>query len=319
LLLLYFLNEQIKNGKSKMQNIKKTENIRRRRIILILLLISLLPLSILGIGSWITFEGIIKNKSLDLERNFTEYHSYKINNYFEERLKLLEFILEDHSFDDLIDHNRLSNIFNSLNKSYPNSFVDLGIVNREGEHLAYIGPYSLFDKNYKNATWFNKVMESGSYISDVFLGFRQIPHCIIAMKGKNNSETLILRATINSEHFDSIVAATYLGASGEAFIINTYGIFQTNSATKKITAQSQITIPARFKGVKDKQVEVNGILKIRTISWLNNYQWLLIAQENKSEILMPIRKVLFNGMFFFIVSIFLVILATNLATRYLTR
>jgi two-component system NtrC family sensor kinase len=131
--------------------------------------------------------------------------------------------------------------------------------------------------------------------------------------------TLILRATINSQHFDSIVATTYLGTSGEAFIINTNGIYQTNSRIKKIIEKSNITIPSKFKGVKHEQVIVNGNNKVRTTSWINNDKWLLVTQQDKNEILVPVRKAMFKGLIVLCVSIFLLIVATSFATHYLTR
>lgn len=302
-----------------MQDNKSTKNILRWRIIIALLLVSILPLSLLGFGSWFVFERIIKDKSLDLQRNITENHARFINNYFDERLDLMQFILENYSHNELIGHDNLLNIFNSLNKSHSNSFVDLGVISNEGEHLSYIGPYSLLDKNYKNADWFQDVLKRGSYISDVFLGYRQVPHCIIAVKGNKNSKTLILRATINSEQFDSIVASDYLGTTGEAFIINPEGVYQTNSRSGKLMERSSIRIPPKLVGVENEEIDNDGIRQIRTITRLNHEQWLLLVQQNKNEILAPLRMAMLNGSLVIGIAMILVIVATVLATRHLTK
>ena len=67
-----------------------------------------------------------------------------------------------------------------MNQEYGN-LTDLGLIDQEGRHLAYVGPYDLMDKNYSEAIWFKKVMEQGIYISDMFTGFRKVPHFIIAI------------------------------------------------------------------------------------------------------------------------------------------
>ena len=59
--------------------------------------------------------------------------------------------------------------------------TDLGVIDSDGRHLAYIGPYDLMSKNYSEALWFREVMQKGIYISDMFMGFRQEPHFVIAV------------------------------------------------------------------------------------------------------------------------------------------
>ncbi len=74
----------------------------------------------------------------------------------------------------LTQQGALKRVFRSLQDVVP-CFVDLGIINGQGRHLAYEGPYQLLSKNYKDAKWFKAVMEHGFYISDVFSGFRKVP------------------------------------------------------------------------------------------------------------------------------------------------
>jgi hypothetical protein len=52
-----------------------------------------------------------------------------------------------------------------------------------GDHLAYVGlHYDVLKKvNYRNAKWFDAFLSSGLYVSDVFLGFRKVPHFVIAV------------------------------------------------------------------------------------------------------------------------------------------
>ena len=72
-------------------------------------------------------------------------------------------------------------------------------------------------------------MEEGYFISDVFLGFRQVPHFIIAVKQGRREQAWILRATVNAARFGSMVENVRLGPTGEAFIVSKEGFYQTRS------------------------------------------------------------------------------------------
>ncbi len=51
--------------------------------------------------------------------------------------------------------------------------------------LLIIGPYQLSGKVYDQAPWFKAVVKNGFYISNVFLGYRQVPHFVIAVAKMN--------------------------------------------------------------------------------------------------------------------------------------
>ncbi len=86
-------------------------------------------------------------------------------------------------------------------------FTDLGIIDHDGRRLAYTGPYDLISKNYKNAVWFKAIMKRDVYISNVFSGFRNVPHFIFAVKQDYNGKKNIPRATVNAAFFGERVMA----------------------------------------------------------------------------------------------------------------
>lgn len=69
--------------------------------------------------------------------------------------------------------------------------------------------------------------DKGSYISDEFLGFRNIPHFIIAVKRTEADKTWYLRATVDTYFFNDLVENIRIGKTGEAYIVNDKGVFQT--------------------------------------------------------------------------------------------
>ncbi len=53
---------------------------------------------------------------------------------------------------------------------------------------AVVAPYDLKDKDYAGSPWFRVVWAEGRVISDVFLGYRQLPRFIIARRRDSESD-----------------------------------------------------------------------------------------------------------------------------------
>ena len=96
--------------------------------------------------------------------------------------------------------------------------ADIAAVDQaSGFHAAYEGPYELAGKVYKDAPWFKEVMEKGYYISDVFLGYRNVPHFIIAIAKPYDGQTWVIRATIDTLMFNDMVEAVRILGSTLGF------------------------------------------------------------------------------------------------------
>ena len=120
------------------------------------------------------------------------------------RQSALDFIIQDNSFKELNDIHRLTTILSNLKSSF-GEFVDIGVINEEGIQTTYVGDYNLEGKNYSAQSSFQKVVEQGMYISDVFMGFRNKPHFVIALKYTNEDDSFyVLRTTIDTDHFGDL-------------------------------------------------------------------------------------------------------------------
>ena len=201
----------------------------RWRIVATLLTVSILPLVVAGFGGWIVFGNLLEQKALEQMRILVHDHAKAIESNISNRIHLLHLLAQSHSIDNIRNPERLQDFLSDLNQSSDGGFIDLGIIDINGNHLAYVGPYELKDKNYHAADWFKEVMIRGVYVSDVFLGFRQVPHCIIAVKSTQGKSPWILRATINSQQFDELVKTGVSNKIDDIFIINKDGIYQTQS------------------------------------------------------------------------------------------
>ena len=172
-----------------------------RRFFLSLTLASLLPFTVVGVGAALVFGGILYQKSEEHQHALVESHAAIVRLFLAERQKALTLLSSTTSRDDVTQEGRISQLLEQLNRAYPGSFQDLGVIDRDGRHLAYAGPYELLDKNYAEAPWFREVTEKGVYTSDVFMGFRKVPHFVMAVKHQEADGYWILRASIDSAIF----------------------------------------------------------------------------------------------------------------------
>lgn len=290
------------------------------RIVAAILAAALLPLSLAGIGSWLVFERLLEERTLDLHRQVVEHHAATIDMYLAERRRALELATLIHQLEELREGAGLEQLFTALNRGYEGTFVDLGVIDEEGHHVAYIGPYELADRNYAEEDWFRHVMIHGAHISDVFLGFRGVPHCVIAVRQHQNGVPWILRATINSDQFDRLVRTHQLGQTGDVFLLNREGIYQTPPRSGRVLTASPIPSPESHRGVSHSRVELDGDdVVLRSTIWLNRGRWMLVVQQTEEEIRAPARQALLWGGVVVLTAFLLLVVTTVVATKGLAN
>ncbi len=90
----------------------------------------------------------------------------------------------DRSHEELSDSGTLDTILEDMKASF-GGFSDLGVIEADGTQLSYAGPYELEGRNYRDYPWFQEVTRQGTYVSEVFLGYRDFPHFVIASIGRS--------------------------------------------------------------------------------------------------------------------------------------
>jgi len=198
----------------------------RRTILTCMILVPVVPfLLILGVGFY-HFKISLESRTIKNMQRIALDHREIIDAFLEERVNDLEFIHASYTFDDLRRHQTLQKVFSWLQLA-SNVYTDLGVFDARGVHVAYRGPYPLTGKVYRDAPWFKEVIKHGVYISDVFLGFRQTPHFVVAVARDSDQGRWVLRATIDSQKFNTLVGGVQIGQTGEAYILNSSGVLQT--------------------------------------------------------------------------------------------
>jgi two-component system NtrC family sensor kinase len=168
-----------------------------------------------------------------------------IEDFLAERRAALTYVANQELYEDLRDPGKLRQIFLNMNRSF-GGFVDLGVIDSDGNQHSYLGRYELEGKNYKDQDWFDEVSIRGVYVSDVFMGYRNFPHFVVAVRKDNSEDGIfyILRATIDTEVLTRYITSLDLRPSSDVFLINREGILQTPSRhTGRILDQSPIATP----------------------------------------------------------------------------
>jgi two-component system, NtrC family, sensor kinase len=262
----------------------------RRKLVGLTLTFSLIPLLLLGYMLYDQFSQSYRAKITKNVQTLVENKRTAIELFLEERVSQLKMISQMSTFDELRDERQLAQLFEIIQAS-SRSFVDLGIIDSEGNHVGYVGPYQLKGLNYRNEPWFNEVMFRGIYISDVFTGYRNFPHIIIALKRVEGNRSWILRATIDPEIFNSLVRTLQTGSNGDAYIINAEGVLQTPSRFNG-HVMDMVDLPksSYFLGSRVEHHRVSGKEMIVGSTWVAKKNWILLVLEDPKEEMSPLIR-----------------------------
>jgi two-component system NtrC family sensor kinase len=256
----------------------------QKKIIALTLVVSLAPLLLLGITIYYQFDRIYQTKIQEQMQFRSRSQAEAVDLFLKERTAILAAMADTHTFHEMLDEKSLSTIFTVMNLR-AGAFVDLGVISNAGQHLAYIGPYQLQGLNYYQEEWFGEVMTRGIHISDVYLGYRQLPHFIIAVRRQEGQNTWILRATIDPAVFGALVRSAHVGKTGDAFIVNDKGVYQTPPRFG-----GQILTPSgldtRLFGGRPTLVtlqDTEGRELLHAGSWLKEGKWLFLIRQEAGE------------------------------------
>ena len=283
------------------------------KIAVAILSFSLIPLFALGIAIYYQFSVSYTAKVVEDLKTLVENRRSAIDLFFDERVSQLATLAHTHTLEQLRDEGHLAAMFNAM-QTRSKSFIDIGIIDRAGNHVAYVGPYpELKGVNYRKEDWFQSVLYKGVYISDVFVGFRKFPHFIIAVTSRDNE--WILRATINSDIIDNIVRAGQMGRKGDAFIINKANIIQTAPRfSGQLLGRPRTPDFSKIVGPLVEEVVQEGEHSFFGAAEINNTRWILVVKEEFGEQLTPLLRARYVALALCLTGILIIVAGTLLTT-----
>ncbi|MBF0411944.1 MAG: two-component sensor histidine kinase [Desulfamplus sp.] len=304
----YFKPTFLETPSPDSQVYKHTFNFRKiwKMTVVITAAVALIPLiSITAIDYNVTQKAIESEIMLRVAR-VASNTKRSIDFFLTKHKTVLEFLINDNTFEELNNLERLREILNNL-KSVFGGFVDVGIINSKGIQVTYIGDYKLEGKDYSTQPWFKKAVEQGVYISDVFLGFRNKPHFVIALKqvysnvdinsaegnnsslvdGKTEKDFYLLRATIDSAHFNELLSGLELSGMGDAFVINYNGVIQTPSRFHgELLTKINMPVPEYSEHTEVREyLDTDKNINIVGYAYIPDTNLILMIIKNKTELM----------------------------------
>ncbi len=221
----------------------------RKMVLVAVALVSAVAVVPLLIMSGITYRQYEKAFQTELTRpmlRFAEAGKASIESYLSERLSALAMVTRENSVEELRDSRRLTSLLANLNQTF-GGVIDLALIDEDGSQVAYAGPREPQGVSFADDPWFREVTARGVFVSDVFLGHRNLPHLIVAILYDGpEGHRYVLRATIDTDAFHWLVRARSarrperdpvcrrchsLGVLpfSDAFVVNQEGVLQSSS------------------------------------------------------------------------------------------
>lgn len=285
----------------------------------------LLPLIFITLAEYSVTRKAAESEILLRTSRFVSNTRRTVSFFLEERRFALVFIVRDNSYDAIRDPDRLAAILENLKKGL-GGFSDLGVIDARGRHQTYVGPHNLQGKDYSGQEWFQEVVEQGHYISDVFLGYRQIPHLVIAVKHDlPDGSFYVLRASVDLERFKRLLSQLEVMGGGSAIIINREGVLQTpcEPCNRDALERIPIEVPEFSPATQVFEEEVDGRPTIVGYAYLLDTPFILMAIKDKETLMQPWyttrRQIIwFLGVSVTLVLVVVIWMATHLVNNIYT-
>ena len=195
----------------------------------LLAVVSLAPLCIMTVIDFGVTKRALTQENLHRTTITTTNTRRTLSYFLDERLAALNFAARSEVYDSLAKPERLASLLKDLKAAF-GGFMDLGVIDASGRQIAYVGPYDLLGIDYSSQEWFKSTVDAGHFISDVYLGFRNVPHMVISVRADlPDGGFFVLRAAVDTQRINDILANLDLSGSGDAFLVNHDGVLQTVS------------------------------------------------------------------------------------------
>lgn len=307
------------------KDISKNPRFRYNRLwifsMILMCLVSLTPLIIMTFTNYYQYEEVYTAEFTHQVTLLITSTKQTLEFFIRERLSALIFLINDKSFEDLSDNKKLVNVLSHLKKSF-DGFIDLGLIDSQGNHRSYVGPFELLGKNYKDQAWFQEVTLQGIYVSDVFMGFRKFPHFVIAIKHeKENGDFYVLRATLSTDILNSKIHSLIYWPQSDAFLINSEGRLQTASRFYgSILEKYPLPVPPFAPdAIVKKEYDAEGDTNIFGYAYIEKSPFILIVIKQSADFMANLIKVRNKLLGFLGISIILIVLVILGSTAYVVR
>ena len=218
------------------------------RVLAALMGSAFIPLVVIGgIFSFYSVS-IFKTRTVEMLVRDVEMRRQHLDRFLNDRILELKWVARTPT-TLLTEQERFDEYTRDLTREFP-WIHDLAVFDLCGNQLAYKGAYARETRNFSDHKWFRKVVDAGVYISDLELGYRQLPHISIAVRRDQDNSPLIIRASIDADTLHQQVLKDWKTlATADVFLVDRDGRYQTLSrAGWRLMADSGLGAQGFFDG-----------------------------------------------------------------------
>ncbi|MDH5196976.1 MAG: two-component sensor histidine kinase, partial [Gemmatimonadota bacterium] len=280
------------------------------------------------------FESDLSNPML----RFAAAAQQSLGSFLSERLSALGMIMRDTPIEDLKNSAALERVLQTMEQSF-GGIVDLGVIDETGIQVAYAGPFALEGRDYAEHKFFQQARVAGVSVSDVFMGYRNLPHLVLAIhKDLGGHHELVLRATVDTDVFHFLVRARtsrrpeqaafcrrchslVVPPFADAFIINQDGVLQTPSRFYgDILGRSRLPpLPHSSEPALTEVVDARGQPLVVAYTQIQGSPFTLVVLSPRDATHAGLMSVRHDVIIFVVVSCLLIVTVVAAGTTYVVR
>jgi two-component system, NtrC family, sensor kinase len=282
--------------------------------------VSLTPLCIMTVIDFGVTKRAVNQENLNRTTITTSNTRRTLSYFLEERLAALTFAARIESYPVLTTPERLAEMLKNLKAGF-GGFMDLGVIDASGRQVTYVGPYDLLGIDYSDQEWFKKTIESGYFISDVYLGFRNVPHMVISVRADlPGGGFFVLRAAVDTQRINDILANIDLSGSGDAFLINQEGVIQTMSRSHgSVLERLPLAVPPSAERTEVYEAaDASGEL-IVGYAYIEGTPLILMVIKHQTELMKPWYAVRLNLVGFLAASVLIILVVILGVATYMVE
>lgn len=306
------------------QGTLRREGSRYRKLwwysVLLTAFVALLPLTVMMGVNHIQFRRNLQAElRYDLSRMLSDTRR-SLEFVIRERISALDLVIQDKPKSMLHEDTALARTFQHLKASF-GGFVDLGLIDADGVQRHYVGPYSLLGTDYHEEDWFHEVVLRGVHVSNVFLGHRNFPHFVIAVKhDEPDGSFFILRAAIDMDMLTRQIEIRNRQGADDAFIIDRQGILQTQSQSHgDLLTPCTLPVPLYSPDLQVVREKVDEGEILLGYSYVENSPFILMAVRRPQDHVGGWIRARSELVGFYLVSVILIVIVVLWSASFMVR
>ncbi len=216
-----------------------------RGLTILLLALVLIPLIFISFLSYTQYKKMLEEEEVGRLLLNVEQAENTVELFVVKLHSVINFAAHEDRYQELLQPGGLHRLFVRLRNAFPD-FTDIEVIGPDGRSAAREGGESSPAHNYTGQPWYQQTLRKGSYISNIFTGFRGAPHFVVAVaRPLPNGGHWVMRVNIDGKTLQRYIDTVGATAVDDLFLVDQNGILQTKPKRYGARGEKCIFPPGR--------------------------------------------------------------------------